>query len=150
MMMMMMIMTMTSLLYFIYFIYFALKPHLLSSGLKREAKNQHLSLSREHEKRWGGVTCSSSYLSLNKSVWWRQQPFSLCSLLLPFYLSAAQLCLTVRVLVEHGSPDTFDISCSLLCELSRLWERQKEWQYHHIAHCSMCLGLHQFCFFFLP
>lgn len=42
-------------IYFIYyFIYFALKPHLLSSGLKREAKNQYLSLSREHEKRWGG------------------------------------------------------------------------------------------------
>lgn len=116
-----------------YLLYVALKPDLLSSDLKQKAKNQHLVLNREQEKCvcvcGGGIGCSSSYLSLNKSVWWRQQAFSLCSLLLPSYLSAARLCLTVRVLVEHGSSDTFHISCSLLCELSRLWERQKEWQY---------------------
>ena len=38
----------------------------------------------------------------------------------PSHLSVALLCLTVRVLVEHGSSDTFHISSPLLCVLSHV------------------------------
>lgn len=94
-----------------YFIYFALKPHLLSLGLKREAKNKHVALSTFLQQ--GGEVAPPLVSHLTKACDEDSKIF--CSMLLPSYLSATRLCLTVRVLVEHGSSDTFHISCSLLC-----------------------------------
>lgn len=63
-----------------------------------------------------------SYLSLNKSLWWRQQAFSLCSLSLScsLLLSVALLCLSVWVFVEHCSTNSFHISCSSFSSSSLL------------------------------
>lgn len=53
----------------------------------------------------------------------KRSPSALCLSAAPSYLSVALLCLTVRALVEHGSPDTFHISSSLLCALSHVRAR---------------------------
>lgn len=65
--MMMAVIRMTSHLHFVYLIYFALKPHLLSSGLKAAAFSSEQG---GGEKVGGGrgIGCSSSYLSPTKSV----------------------------------------------------------------------------------
>lgn len=121
MMMMMAVIMMTSRLHFVYFIYFALKSHLLSSGLKEAALSSEQG---EGEKVGGGGDRLLLLLSLTfQKCVMKTTSFLPLLLLLPLSSSAAGLCLTVRVLLEHGSADTSHISSSLLCERGRKCDR---------------------------
>lgn len=102
---------------------FTLELHLLSSGLEqgRETNRATIKLSAGREER-GGISRSSSLIShLTKASDEDNKHSPALSLSFALsHLSLALLCLTVRVLVEHGSSDTFHISspfvvCALTC-----------------------------------
>lgn len=106
---MMAVIRMASHLHCVYFIYLALKSHLLSSGLKAAAGRRRKGGGR------GDRLLLLLSLTYQKCVM-KTTSFLPLLLLLPLSSSAAGLCLAVRVLLEHGSADTFHISSSLLCE----------------------------------
>lgn len=102
-----------------------------ASHRTRDSQSHHLALSREREKR-GNRSLLLSYLSLNKSLWWRQQAFCL-----PLSISLA---------LSHLSPCS-----SLLNSQGASWTWQL-WHFSHSpllrvhSHMHLCERLHPFVF----
>lgn len=102
---------------------FTLELHLLSSGLMQDYRLAEPPFSSQRGERRGGISRSSSLISHLTKASDEDNKHSASrslSLLLSLIYLHALLCWTVRVLVEHGSSDTFHIVLCCVCSHMRL------------------------------